>query len=241
MKAFGIIGPVPWLFRMISQTGGGGGEISTFFQWCNDAIRMKQKTFDAANDTPKDIASHIIAAQHSATDPSKRQTQRSIENTSSLLILAGSDTSASAITNTLFYLARDANRRAKLRGLLSALPTRPSARDLATVPYLDHVINETLRLKPPACEGLTRETPPQGLELPDGRFVPAATVVSVPTWALHRDPRLWGPDPADWRPERFEGVDLTAESLPFVPFTRGACACPGKQLADIRIEYELTG
>lgn len=42
MKIIGTLGPVPWLFRMLSQTGG-GGEIGAFFQWCNDAIHMKQR------------------------------------------------------------------------------------------------------------------------------------------------------------------------------------------------------
>ncbi|KAK7700921.1 hypothetical protein SLS57_011932 [Botryosphaeria dothidea] len=240
MKIIGTLGAVPWLFRMLSQTGG-GGEIGAFFQWCNDAIHMKQRTFNPATDTPTDISSWILHGQHAATDPSKRQNQRSIENTSSLLILAGSDTSASAITNALFYLIRDAARRAKLRAALAPLPARPSAKDLAAVPYLDAVINETLRLKPPACQGLVRETPAAGLKLPDGPFVPPQTVVAVPTWALHRDPRFWGEDAEAFRPERFEGVDLTSEATPFIPFTRGAYACPGKALAYVEMRAVVAG
>ncbi|KAH7052356.1 cytochrome P450 [Macrophomina phaseolina] len=235
MKALGLLGPVPWLFRMIGQAGG-GGEINTFFDWCYQAMQLKQRTFNAATDTPTDIASWILAGQHATPDPSKRQSQRSLENTSSLLILAGSDTAASAITNALFYLTRSPSVRAKLRAELDALPTPASLRSLASVRYLDHVINETLRLKPPAVEGLGRETPAEGLALPDGApFIPGGTVVAVPTWALHRDARFWGADAGEFRPERFERVDLTGETLPFIPFTRGACTCPGKQLAYVEM------
>lgn len=42
MKALGVLGPVPWLFRMIGQTGA-GGEIRAFFHWCHDAMHMKQR------------------------------------------------------------------------------------------------------------------------------------------------------------------------------------------------------
>lgn len=191
----------------------------------------KPQSFDAANDTPTDISSWIIKSQNDAVDATKRQTQRSIENDSILLILAGSDTAASAITNAIFYLTRDPASLAKLRAQIAALPDR-SLKSLATVRYLDHVINETLRLKPPAIEGLVRETPAQGITLPDdGTFIPGGTVVSIPPWTLHRDTRFWGADAAEFRSERFEGLDLTSETVPFIPFTRGTYTCPGKQLA----------
>ncbi|KAL1619817.1 hypothetical protein SLS54_006413 [Diplodia seriata] len=239
MKMYGIFGPVPWFFKMISQIGL-IGEMAIFFQWCHDTMRLKQKNFNPATDTPTDISSWIIKSQSDAaaadtTTKGRRQTQRSIENDSILLILAGSDTAASAITNALFYLSQSATTLATLRAQLAALPDL-SLRSLATVRLLDHVINETLRLKPPAIEGLVRETPAAGITLPDDdgttTFIPGGTVVSVPPWTLHRDARRWGDDGDAFRPERFEGVDLTgSETTPFIPFTRGAHACPGKQLA----------
>ncbi|KAB2571168.1 Tryprostatin B 6-hydroxylase [Lasiodiplodia theobromae] len=233
MKMYGIFGPVPWLFKMISQIGL-VGEMATFFQWCHSTMRTKQQSFDAINDTPTDISSWIIKSQNDASDINKRPTQRSLENDSILLILAGSDTAASAITNAIFYLTQDPARLAKLRAQLAALPDR-SLKSLGTVRYLDHVINETLRLKPPAIEGLVRETPAGGLTLPDGVFVPGGTMVSIPPWTLHRDKRFWGEDADEFRPERFEGVDLTSETVPWMPFTRGAYTCPGKQLAYIEM------
>ncbi|KAL0253146.1 hypothetical protein SLS55_010599 [Diplodia seriata] len=254
MKMYGIFGPVPWFFKMISQIGL-IGEMAIFFQWCHDTMRLKQKSrpvqppdtqnqnFNPATDTPTDISSWIIKSQSDAaattTDNNnnnkqqqRRQTQRSIENDSILLILAGSDTAASAITNALFYLSQSATTLATLRAQVAALPDL-SLRSLATVRLLDHVINETLRLKPPAIEGLVRETPAAGITLPDdGTYIPGGVVVSVPPWTLHRDARRWGEDADAFRPERFEGVDLTgSETTPFIPFTRGAHACPGKQLA----------
>ncbi|KKY27793.1 putative cytochrome p450 [Diplodia seriata] len=195
MKMYGIFGPVPWFFKMISQIGL-IGEMAIFFQWCHDTMRLKQKNFNPATDTPTDISSWIIKSQSDAAAASaagdnnnnkqqqqtRRQTQRSIENDSILLILAGSDTAASAITNALFYLSQSPTTLATLRAHLAALPDL-SLRSLATVRLLDHVINETLRLKPPAIEGLVRETPAAGITLPDDdgttTFIPGGTVVST--------------------------------------------------------------
>ncbi|EOD44250.1 putative cytochrome p450 protein [Neofusicoccum parvum UCRNP2] len=235
-KVFGILGPVPWLIKMIIQTNL-AGELAAFQQWCHSTMKYKQETFNPAASSPTDMSSHLLAFHHSAQDPTKRQTQRAIQNESILFIIAGSDTTASAITNAIFYLTRDRTRYLKLRAVLDALPDS-TARSLASVRYLDHVINETLRLKPPACEGLTRETPEGGITIPASPasgttgdvFIPGSTVVSVPTWSLHRDVRFWGADADAFRPERFEGVDLNAEITPFIPFTRGAHTCPGKAL-----------
>ena len=81
-----------------------------------------------------------------------------------------------------------------------------------------------MRLKPPACEGLVRETPAEGLTV-DGVFIPGKTIVSVPTWTIQRDARYWE-DPEEWRPERWEGVNPNEEGLAFLPFSKGEFVLP---------------
>ncbi|OMP85179.1 Cytochrome P450 67 [Diplodia seriata] len=215
MKALGVLGPVPWLFRMIGQTGA-GGEITAFFQWCHEAMHMKQRV---------------------------RLTPRALANTSSLLILAGSDTTASAITNALFYLSCNPPALARLRAELDAASPSPSvAASPPASPYLDAVINETLRLKPPACGSLGREiVAPAGLTLPDGTHIPAGVVAAVPTWALQRDARWWGADAGVWRPERWEGLKTDGEAAAFIPFSRGAGRCPGERLAYVEMRRVVAG
>lgn len=263
-KVFGILGPVPWLIKMIIQTNL-ASQLAAFQHWCHNTMRKKQQVgnpseqagckrsqtnqmFDPATQTPTNMASWLLSSHHIAPDPTRRQSQRSLENDSIMLIMAGSDTTASAITNALFYLTCDRPRFLKLRALVDALPDS-SARSLASVHYLDHIINETLRLKPPACEGLVRETPAAGITIPSfpgctdsaDVFVPGGTIVSVPTWQLHRDHRFWGEDADAFRPERFEGVNVTAEAVPFVPFTKGAYACPGKAVGYVEMRAVIAG
>ena len=70
---------------------------------------------------------------------------------------------------------------------------------LMQMEYLDCVINETLRLYPPAArlERVWKKT----VEI-SGVIIPKGIVVTVPTYALHRDPELWT-EPENFKPERY--------------------------------------
>lgn len=137
-------------------------------------------------------------------------------------------------SHSLYFLTKHPEVYQKLQALLDAEFPRGeqdwSYARLKNIPYLDHVIHETLRLKPSVPSGLPRLTPPGGL-LIDGVHVPADTIVSVPAHTIHRDPRAWGDRPAEFVPERWADELLTPERAPFVAFTRGQYACPGKNLA----------
>lgn len=77
---------------------------------------------------------------------------------------------------------------AKLREELEPIftPGSPSeCRDIQDAPYLNAVINETLRLHPPVPSGLLRQTPPEGLTI-DGTYIPGDVVISAPTWTMGR-------------------------------------------------------
>jgi cytochrome P450 len=70
-----------------------------------------------------------------------------------------------------------------------------------------------------------------------GFFVPDGTNIQVPTNALHRDPRVWGEDALEFKPERFEREtrQKREERFPhcFKPFGSGMRACIGMQFAMI--------
>lgn len=54
-----------------------------------------------------------------------------------------------------------------------------------------------------------------------GKYFPPSTVVSVPSYTIHRDPTVWGDDVEEYRPERWFECDSTAILKTFNPFSVG--------------------
>ncbi|KKY28931.1 putative cytochrome p450 [Diplodia seriata] len=239
MKMLGLVGTTPWILRMLSQAGV-SGDYGVMQEWCRAAMREKQAAWQTGT-TPTDTASYLLK-DFLDDRASTQQNQKSILQDSILLIIAGSDTTTSAAVNALYYLTRHPSVYAKLQSLAdAAFPAGPASvtHDKAReITLLDDIANETMRLKPPACEGLVRETPPEGLTV-DGVFIPGGTIVSVPTWAVQRDGRYWE-EPNEWKPERWEGVNPNEEGLAFLPFSKGIFSCPGKTLAYMELRLLLT-
>lgn len=104
------------------------------------------------------------------------------------MVVAGSDTSSSALTHIFYHLAKEPHIAAKLREELAQtynLGSDTEVRDLQDAKYLNGVINEALRLHPPVPSGLLRQTPPEGIVV-RGKFIPGGVTVSAPTWSMGR-------------------------------------------------------
>ncbi|CAG8384547.1 unnamed protein product [Penicillium salamii] len=147
---------------------------------------------------------------------------------------AGSDTTAIALTNVLYYLIKHPNTLKKLRdevsGVLDEGETIAPYAKVKSLPYLKACLDESLRLSPPVPRGLERKTPPQGMEILGERIAGGVTV-SVPAYIAHRDPRLF-PEPEYYIPERWLDESESTKDMrsAFIPFTTGARACIGRNI-----------
>jgi cytochrome P450 len=102
---------------------------------------------------------------------------------------------------------------------LEAVPEDFTYEDLRHVPYLDHVIDETLRRFSTAPAGLPREVPEGGAEL-CGFHIPAGYTVTTQNYTLHRNPIAF-PDPEKFDPSRWESLTQAMKDS-FMPFGGGS-------------------
>ncbi|KKZ65931.1 hypothetical protein EMCG_08341 [[Emmonsia] crescens] len=155
---------------------------------------------------------------------------------SELAITAGSDTVAATLTALIYILATHPDKQTRLQQELDTLLTGIddiSYKKLSAVnnaPMLEGVILETLRLYPGAPGGMQRMTPPEGAQIA-GKWIPGNTLVSTPTYTLHRDPRNFD-QPTSFIPERWSSsANLIKHKEAFNPFLIGANSCAGKAMA----------
>jgi cytochrome P450 len=146
-------------------------------------------------------------------------------------IVAGHETVATALTWAWYLLGRDPAAARALAGeaarALPADPARLGQVDPAQLPYARAVLDEVLRLYPPAWLITRRAAAPDRL---GGIDVPAGALVLLSPWLLHRDRRYW-PEPAAFRPQRFAPEAPPLPRGAYLPFGAGPRQCIGRDLA----------
>lgn len=85
--------------------------------------------------------------------------------------IAGSEATSITLTYVLWILVKHVEIERRLRAELATLPKEYSSLDLATLPYLDAVLRETLRVYPPAPSPMPRVVPAHGFSM-DGVVYP---------------------------------------------------------------------
>ncbi|XP_010692664.1 cytochrome P450 81Q32 [Beta vulgaris subsp. vulgaris] len=100
--------------------------------------------------------------------------------------------------------------------------------DLNHLPYLRCIINETLRMYPPAPNLVPHESSENCMV--GGYHIPRGTMLQINLWAIQNNPNIWD-DPTTFRPERFEGVEGHKIGYKMMPFGSGRRSCPGEGLA----------
>jgi cytochrome P450 len=164
-----------------------------------------------------DVLSMLLGARHE--DDGSPMTDAELRDELVTLLVAGHETTATALSWALERLARHPDAWARLRS--------------DDEPYVDAVIKETLRLRPVLPIVLRRLKAPMeigGWELPEG-------VSAVPSiYLMHRRPDLY-PDPLAFRPERF--LEKPAGTYTWIPFGGGVRRCLGASFAQFEMAAVL--
>lgn len=155
-------------------------------------------------------------------------------------LIAGSDTTSNSSCALLFHVVKTPGVLQKLQAELdAAIPSNfdvPTYDMVKNLPYMEKVINETLRHHSTSGIGLPREIPldSQGVHL-HGYYFPPGTVLSVPTYTIHHSKEIWGPDAMEFRPERWEKLTDRQKNA-FIPFSYGPRACVGRNVAEMEMK-----
>ncbi|KAL1603476.1 hypothetical protein SLS60_005063 [Paraconiothyrium brasiliense] len=147
-------------------------------------------------------------------------------------ITAGSDTTAHSLTYLTWAVCRDETVKPRLVKELETLPEGYRDEDLKALPYLNQVVQETLRLYAAAPALLPREIPPGGCEV-DGYWMPGGTEVQTQAYSMHRDPVVY-PEPERFNPSRWESPSIEMKDA-WMPFGGGARICIGLHLAQMEL------
>lgn len=178
-----------------------------------------------------DILSLLMSARDEAGQPMSDQELR---DELLMLLFAGHETTATAMSWALYWTHRQSEIKEKVLQELATLGNNPNPIDIARLPYLTAVCNETLRLYPVAMLTFPRrvEEPVEVL----GYHLEAGSIVAGCIYLTHHRPDLY-PNSKQFKPERFLERQFT--SYEFMPFGGGARRCIGEALAMFEMKLVL--
>jgi cytochrome P450 len=179
-----------------------------------------------------DILSLLMSARDEAGEA---MSDRELRDEMMTLLIAGHETTASAMAWALYWVHRLPEVREKLLYELNSLENSQDLMALARSPYLSAVCNETLRIYPVAMLTFPRvvQEPVQLLNQP----LDPGTILIGCIYLLHQRPDLY-PNPQQFRPERF--LERQFSPYEFMPFGGGVRRCVGDAIALFEMKLVLS-
>jgi cytochrome P450 len=163
----------------------------------------------------------------------------------SVIIIGGSETTATAMASLFFYLAHNANALPKVtkevREVFADVESINSRASLSSCHYLRACLDRAVRCAPPICGVLPRTVLPGGMVV-DGLGIPAGVDVGVSAYVIGHNSAYF-PDPFEYRPERWFISDsnpkeqLEMAKSAFSPFSYGPRSCIGMPLAYVEVRW----
>lgn len=207
------------------------------FQLSREKIHRRLKR----GKTLPDFMSYVLDPKNE-----ERMSLEEIETTFNILIIAGSETTASALAGTTGYLLKNPTCMATLVQEIRSNFEAESDINLSSVgrlPYLSAVIEEGLRMAPPVPSGLPRVVPAEG-GIVCGEWLPGETNISFSQWSAYRSPSNFS-HPNKFVPERWLQSNRTSQFATdkkntLQPFSYDPRNCIGKNLAYAELRLILS-
>ncbi|KAH9979522.1 cytochrome P450 [Lactifluus volemus] len=209
----------------------------------------------------RDIISLLMQANETASEEDRLSEDEVLAQITAL-IFAATDTTSTALSRTLHLLSLHPDAQERLRKEINEAREADEEiphDQLVSLPYLEAVCRETLRLYPPV-PGVWRTTrsdvvlalsaPIQGVngKLSNEIFIPEETNVFLHISNLNRDPSIWGEDAAEWKPDRWlvplpktvEKANIQGVYANTMTFIGGSRSCIGFKFSQLEMKVVLS-
>ncbi|BEJ17745.1 hypothetical protein CspHIS471_0700130 [Cutaneotrichosporon sp. HIS471] len=220
-------------------------------------VTAELKTGEKNETLGRDLLSRVVRANMDPElRPEQRLTDEEVIAQVVTFMIAGHETTATALTWLIPRLANNQQVQKKLRDEVRSFPhDNPTFDELNSLPYLDKVIHESLRLDPPVAGGVRVAAKhyiiPLGQPIRgrDGKMmssidVPAGTDIFIPLMNVNRSTEIWGPDALEFNPDRHGDPKLPLQNVSGVygnllTFFNGARNCIGYRLTLVEMKAAL--
>ena len=223
ISLFDILGFPDWVprpGRMMS-----GAALKQMKSVADTAIEARRER-DTSGKALPDLLDLLLAGEDPETK--RRMDTGELRDNLRTFIVAGHETTALTLGWALYLCAFDPEVQDRARAEAQAVLGRRAAtgQDVEALPFIRQIVDETLRLYPPA--GIVSRTA-QAADTLGGREIRRGDTVMIPIYALHRNHLLWD-DPDTFRPERFADRKAVPRYA-YLPFGDGPRICIGASFA----------
>lgn len=206
------------------------GQVKKHLMLAEENNRIIQEIIEerkASKEEVNDLLNMLLETRYEDTGESM-STEQLIDEIK-VLFIAGHETSANALTFTLYLLGRNLEVQQKVFNEIIEIESQTEniIEQLQKMTYTNAVLNESMRLYPPAWI-----TDRQNLEDDSlAQFkIKKGTLIGVSFYELHRNPKYWN-NPDEFIPERFLGEQKKESMQYFYPFGAGPRMCIGTGFA----------
>lgn len=242
LQLAGLVLPFWFITRLPLKINRQISDAATYVkQVCRELIAKKRASMAEKSRTDVDIISVALESGGFSDED--------LVNQMMTFLVAGHETTATAMIWSMYLLCRhpeiQAKLRTELRAQLPSLDEPVTAADFDRCQYLKACTNEILRLWAPV--GLTLRQADKDTSI-NGQFIPKGTVIIISPWAINTSTALWGPDAKEFKPERWLDADGKANNkggaesnFAFLTFLHGPRSCIGQRFAQAEFECLLAG
>ncbi|KAF7015045.1 hypothetical protein CFC21_028960 [Triticum aestivum] len=230
-----VLSPTKWMWRVkrlldMEPERRMRSALANIHRYSEQIVRDRREAGRARRD---DLLSRFAAAgEHS---------DESLRDVVTNFILAGRDTTSSALTWSFWLLSTRPDVEAKIMREIRASAQGTanfSLDELRQMHYLHATITESMRLYPPVAADV--HSCKEDDVLPDGTFIGKGWLMTYCAFAMARLESIWGEDCEEFRPERWldgEGVFRPASPFKYPVFHAWPRMCLGKEMAYIQMKY----